>query len=185
MLLALLPVLAEAAEPRTSWLEGPIANWNKSGAELPKPPAAAAGDPRCAEQARPAVSKDDKAVVGAGWTLVGAAQVFGRTRAFLATAGFDGMCRPYDFQGFVFEEGKLAGTLSPRPMRARSDGALANLRLVSEQALSAEFARYLEQDPLCCPSRLSVVSYRIESGPGGPLLVPGATRVEAAPAPPR
>lgn len=185
LLLALLPGLASAGDPPAAWLEGPIANWNKAGAALPRPPQADAADPRCAESARPAASKDDKAVVAAGWTLVGAAQVFGRTRAFLATAGFDGMCRPHHYQGFVFVEGSLAGTLSPQPMRARSDGALVSLRLVSESALSVEYARFLEQDPLCCPSRLGVVAYKIEPGPEGPLLVPGASRVDAAPAPPR
>jgi hypothetical protein len=185
LLLAFVPGLALAGE-RTSWLEaGTLVNWNKAGAELPTPPAAPSADPRCVEQARPAVSKDDKAVAAAGWTLVGAAQVFGRTRAFLGAAGFDGMCRPHDFQGFVFVDGKLAGTLSPQPMRSRSDGALTTLRLVSELALSVDFARYLEQDPLCCPSRLSNVSYKIETGDAGPLLVPSLARVDAAPAPPR
>lgn len=181
----LLAALAAAADRPSSWLEGTsVANWNKAGAELPKAPAAPSPDPRCLEQARPAVSRDDRAVVAAGWTLVGAAQVFGKTRAFLATAGYDGMCRPHEYQAFVYVEGRLAGTLSPQPMRARSDGALLNLRLTSEAALTGEFARYLQQDPLCCPSRMSHVSYKVESGEAGPLLVPDLLRVDAAPAKP-
>jgi hypothetical protein len=184
--LALLAVLLTAPSPPPSWLEqNPLVNWNKAGAGVPQPPRAPSPDPRCLEQARPAVSPQDKAVRAAGWTLVGAAQIFGRTRAFLATAGFDGMCRPLDFQGFVFVEGRLAGTLSPQPMRARTDGALVNLRLLSEQAVGADFARYLEQDPLCCPSRLHAVSYRIEAGGEAPLLVPASARVDAAPLAPR
>lgn len=183
MILAFVLALVLGAPPeRPSWLEvNPLVNWNKPGAGLPGPPSAPSPDPRCLEQARPALSPQDRAVTAAGWTLVGAAQLFGRTRAFLATAGFDGMCRPLDFQGFVFVEGKLAGTLSPQPMRSRTDGALLNLRLTSEQALSADFARYLEQDPLCCASRRANVSYAVESGPEGPLVVPGAVRVEAGP----
>jgi hypothetical protein len=131
--LAFMLALVLGAPPeRPSWLEvNPLVNWNKPGAGLPTPPSAPSPDPRCLEQARPAISPQDKAVTAAGWTLVGAAQLFGRTRAFLATAGFDGMCRPLDFQGFVFLEGKLAGTLSPQTMRARTDGALLNLRLLS------------------------------------------------------
>jgi len=164
-----------------SWLEASVPNWNKAGAEPPRAPKAPSADPRCSSQARPGVSKDDKAVKDAGWTLVGAAQVFGGTRAFLGAAGFDGMCRPLDYQGFVFVEGQFAGTLAPTPMRARVDGSLMTLRLTSEAALSADFARYLEQDPLCCPSRLASVSYRLEATPAGPLLVVGGTRVEPAP----
>ncbi len=180
LLLVLLAPVCDGAE-RSSWLEGAVVSWNKPGAGVAKAPAAASPDPRCLETARAAASKPDTLVVESGWTLVGAVQVFGSTRAFLASAGFDGMCRPVDYQGFVFADGKFAGTLSPVPMRSRSDGSLTTLRLTSKTSLSADFARYLDQDPLCCPSRLASVSYRIESAPTGPLLVAGPARVEPAP----
>lgn len=176
MLLA-ASLAASAGEP-PAWFDGAIQNWNTPGAEVPRAPAAASPDPRCASQARPAVTRDDRAVTAAGWSLVGASQVFGRTRAFLAASGYDAMCRPLGYQGFVFVESGLAGTLSPRLMRSRSDGALSTLRLLSETALEAEFARYLDQDPLCCPSRHVSVGYSIEARPEGALLVPGPARVE-------
>src|SRR5262245_46241667 len=164
-------------EPRehAAWLEEtPFPVWNKRGAEPPKPPAVEPpADARCGADARPAASDEDRAIVSAGWSLVGAAQVFGEARAFLATAGYDGMCRPVHYQGFVFQGGRFVGLVSPAPMRSRSDGSLVSLRLVSETAVEAEFARYLEQDPLCCPSRTLIVRYRIEPGSDdeGPLLV--------------
>jgi hypothetical protein len=177
---------AGAADPKPTWLEGAIENWNKPAAELPKAPAPAASpDPRCSETARKPASKDDRAVVAAGWTLVGAAQIFGGTRAFLATAGFDGMCRPLDYQGFVFVEGRFVGTLAPAPMRARLDGSLIALRLTSETALSADFARYFEQDPLCCPSRLANVAYRLDATGAAPVLLASSLRDEGALGTPR
>ncbi|HEU5320822.1 MAG TPA: LppP/LprE family lipoprotein [Methylomirabilota bacterium] len=176
---ALLAVLVAAAGAETRergrWLEeAPLASWNKRGGEVPKAPAVeAAPESRCGGDARPAASKEDKAVGSAGWSLVGAAQSFAGARLFLATAGYDAMCRPVEFQGFVFLGGRLAGLLSPAPMRSRTDGAVLAVRLLSETSLEAEFARYLSQDPLCCPSRTTVVRYRIEPGSGdeAPLLV--------------
>jgi len=180
-------VLLGAAPPwvgdAAAWLEGGITNWNAPGADVVRAPAASSPDPRCAAQARPAITRDDRVVTAAGWQLVGAAQVFGRTRVFLGTSGYDGMCRPFDYQGFVFVESHLAGTLSPQLMRSRSDGAITSLRLLSETTIQVDFARYLDRDPLCCPSRHVSVAYSIQAKAEGPLLIPGASRVEAASAP--
>jgi hypothetical protein len=165
---------AETRE-RARWLEeSPLPVWNKRGADVPKaPPVEAAADSRCGGDARPAASKEDRTVASAGWSLVGAAQSFAGARAFLATAGYDGMCRPLEFQGFVFLGGRFAGLLSPAPMRTRTDGAVVALRLLSETTVEAEYSRYLEQDPLCCPSRTTVVRFRIEPGSDeeAPLLL--------------
>lgn len=164
---------AAAAQPPSSWLDKPIANWNKAGAPLPQAAAASeAPGSRCGASLRPASAREDKALMAAGWSLVGALQVFGKARVLLATAGVDGMCRPQGFQGFVFVDGHFAGTLAPEPMRARSDGTLAQIRLLAEDSVQGEFARYLDQDPLCCPSRTTSVRYRIDATPGGPLVVP-------------
>ena len=175
ILLSLLVAAAGAdARGRARWLEEtPLPAWNKRGAEIPKaPPVETAPDSRCGNDARPAASKEDREVASAGWSLVGAAQSFAGARVFLATAGYDGMCRPLEFQGFVFLGGRFTGLVSPTSMRTRVDGAVVGLRLLSETTLEAEFARYLEQDPLCCPSRTTVVRYRIEPGSDaeGPLL---------------
>jgi hypothetical protein len=173
MLLLVLCDPVAAAEVTGLWLDKPLVNWNKPGAALPQAPASSeAPGARCGATLRPASGKEDKAIMAAGWSLVGPMQSFGKVRAFLATAGVDGMCRPEAFQGFVFVEGQLAGTLAPQPMRSRSDGTLSLIRLLSAENLLAEFARYLDQDPLCCPSRTLTVHYRIDATPDGALLVP-------------
>jgi hypothetical protein len=180
LLLLAVALPAAAADTKTAWLDGPLANWNKAGAPLPQAAASAeAPAARCGSTLRPASGKEDKALVAAGWSPVGALQVFGKTRVTLATAGVDGMCRPEGFQGFVFVEGRFVGTLAPQPMRARSDGTLSQVRLLGERAVAAEFARYLDEDPLCCPARTTNLRYRIDAAPEGPLLVP----VEASSAP--
>ena len=80
----------------------------------------------------------------------------------LGRSGVDGMCRPLGFQGFVFSGGRFAGTLAPRPMDSRSDGAAQAPELWSAGTLSVTFSRYTGRDPLCCPSRVSTVQYRID-----------------------
>jgi len=85
------------------------------------------------------------------------------TTVFTALAGFDGMCRPMGYQAFVYSEGRYAGTLSPVPMNSRTDGSLTRVHLVRSTAITAEFARYRDSDPLCCPSRTSTVEYRVRN----------------------
>ena len=114
----------------------------------------------------------ERDVVGAGWSLYSPARVKGRTTVLLADAAVDGMCRPWDYQAFVFVRDDFAGTLSPIPMDSRSDGVESRLELTGPAELAAEFARYEAADPLCCPSRLSRVTYRIERSGGHPVLVP-------------
>jgi putative lipoprotein len=79
-------------------------------------------------------------------------------------ASVDGMCRPNQYNGFVFVGNRFAGTLAPQPTGARLDGALGEIRLFDPSNLTAEFARYTSTDPLCCPSQTSLVSYSISSG---------------------
>jgi hypothetical protein len=155
------------------WLDAPLANWNSSGAALAQAPAAEGNaDPRCREQIRPPSGAEDRAVIAGGWTLVGPLQLFGDTSVVTATSGFDGMCRWWDYQVFVFSGGRFAGTLSPAPMRSRFDGAAVQVHLYRDSSITAEFVRYTDKDPLCCPSRTSVVSYRVEHPPEGPVVVP-------------
>ena len=79
------------------------------------------------------------------------------------TAGYDGMCRPRQFQDFVFLRGAFAGTLSPRAMDSRSDGALRRVSLQGPSRLMAEYDRYAATDPLCCPSRTTIVVFDVPS----------------------
>jgi hypothetical protein len=78
----------------------------------------------------------------------------------------DGMCRPVSFNVFVFVGGRFAGTLSPEPMTSRLDGSIGAVRIVSASEITAEFARYRAQDPLCRPSSRVTVRFRIDrTGP--------------------
>jgi hypothetical protein len=169
----ILAVLMAAASG--SWLDVPLKNWNVPGAKIPpapKPESDAELRKRCGEQGRPPSSAADRALVAAGWTLYGPLQIFGDASLILAGSDVDGMCRPLGYQGFVFVGDVLAGTLAPAPMDARSDGAETEAMLTGNRAVYAEFSRYSEKDPLCCPSRQSTVTYAIEGEAGKPLLVP-------------
>src|SRR5262245_62057315 len=71
------------------------------------------------------------------------------------------MCRPRQYQTFVFVQGAFAGTLSPQPMNSRTDGALSQVSLQINPRLTAEYLRYAEKDALCCPSRTTRVVFEI------------------------
>ncbi len=103
--------------------------------------------------------------------LYGPVQRYGMTGVITALSGFDGMCRPVGFHAFVYWEGRYAGTLSPDAMDSRTDGSLANVRLISATRISADFVRYDASDPLCCPSRTSRVTYEV-SRDDAPLVTP-------------
>jgi len=96
----------------------------------------------------------------------------GDTTVLLAEASMDGMCRPWDYQAFVFVKRRFAGTLSPTLMDSRTDGALSEVRLLSPTSIQVVFLRYVDADPLCCPSRLTTVRYRVEGRGKGPVVVP-------------
>jgi hypothetical protein len=83
------------------------------------------------------------------------------------------MCRPRQYQDFVFIGGAFAGTLSPQPMDSREDGSLTRVSLQSRSRLTADFQRYGENDPLCCPSRTTTVVFEIASD--GPVVQPVST----------
>ncbi len=189
LLVAAVAAVALLAGPAravpAAWLDAPAPKgWNKAGAAIPRPPRF---DPdpylakRCKGDIREAFSDADRAVAKRGWKLIGAELAFGSTSVVIARAGVDGMCRPLGYQGFVFSGGKFAGTLAPRSMDSRTDGAGQLPRLESATALSVTYARYASADPLCCPSRLSTVRFRIDETPAGPVVVPVSTTTVATP----
>jgi hypothetical protein len=90
--------------------------------------------------------EQDRRVQGQGWDLVGAYQGGWQLLVIQGTAGYDGMCRPRQYQGFVFVRGAFAGTLSPRPMDGRTDGALSRV-LLADKRITAEYVRYTADDP--------------------------------------
>ena len=127
-------------------------------------------DPRCRDLARPPQLEEDKRLRDQGWDLVGAYQGGWQILVIRGTASYDGMCRPRQYQDFVFVRGVFAGTLSPQAMDSRTDGALGRVSLQSDSRLTAEYARYAATDPLCCPSRTTSVVFDIANDP--PVLRP-------------
>ncbi len=111
----------------------------------------------------------------AGWKLWGAYQRYNGTVIVLGMASIDGMCRPLEYQAFVFSAGTFAGTLSPHRMDARTDASLSLVRLYAEREFSADFARYGANDPLCCPYGTTTVFYKLQSNYGRDLVTPDST----------
>lgn len=171
-----------AASAADAWLDaaepGP---WNVPGAELPLPtPPDGPIDPRFSARARAAEGMEESNLVDLGWQLFGASQSGWGVRIVQATSFYDGMGRPWQYQVFVFVDGRFAGTLSPNAMNSRTDGALDQVMLTGESAVHAKFRRYAPSDPLCCPSSSATVDYRIERTGDGAGVVP--TRISSAPA---
>jgi hypothetical protein len=182
------PTAAVAPGEDRSWLDAvPVAAWNAPGRPVPPAPPPA-GDPptvnRCAAQLRNPASAAEEAVALAGWSLVAPTVRGDGVEVVLGASSVDGMCRPTGYQLLVFSRGRFAGTLSPRPMDSRTDGAADLPTVGAAGAVEAGFLRYAADDPLCCPSRISTVGYRVEQGAQGPVVVVGAVRTSApAPAP--
>lgn len=167
--LGLVLVLTPQARAQSSWLDRPLANWNRQAAslpQLPQPPTLpgqSANADRCrGQQVRKPASAAEKALVRRGWQLYGPVYSYDSTTIVTALSGFDGMCRPLGYQAFVYWDGRYAGTLSPEPMNSRQDGALTNIHLSGPAGFSADFARYRESDALCCPSRVGSVAYTLK-----------------------
>lgn len=161
-----------------SWLDEPkIASWNAAAQPIPAAPKLQEpGNPKCREQARQPQGDDEKQVRARGWDLVGGPQGSNDTRVVRGTASYDGMCRPMQYQDFVFVRGAFARTLAPKPMDSRTDGALSRVSLQSPTQLTGEYARYEKSDALCCPSRTTRVTFDIAGDPPIVRARPGATQ---------
>ena len=164
---AILTLLPGAAQADGAWLDGPPVQWNSPGMAVPAAPFTedldTTGFPFCGRDERPVETFEDEAVANAGWRLFGTYEAGWGVTVIHALTGYDGMCRPMGYQVFVFADGHFAGTISPEPMNSRTDGAGGSVLLLAPgNALSAAFQRYADTDPLCCPSRRSLVGYSIE-----------------------
>ncbi|TAK21760.1 MAG: hypothetical protein EPO26_13360 [Chloroflexota bacterium] len=165
--LAVLP--ASAAAP---WLDdAAIANWNAAGAVIPR--ATTPDVPFqeiCLRRERPATGSDEeRSLAAAGWRLTEywPSRRQGAVAVILATSMYDGMCRPYDYNGFVFLDGRYVGRLAPTHLVSRTDGAIdpGGATIASDGSIEARFIRYADRDPLCCPSRGHTrVTYRVVNG---------------------
>lgn len=183
-LAAAAPGVAQAPPRGGDWLDRPPSAWNRAGAPLPSAPEGwrdAENREACAVAIRPPTSDVDRVLTDAGWFLFGPVQGWGDAVVLMANAAWDGMCRPWRYQYFVFVGGRFAGTLSPDLMDARTDGAGQRITLASESELAADFLRYGETDALCCPTRISEARFQIVRGAEGPVVMPLGTATRALP----
>jgi hypothetical protein len=167
---------------------------------IPKAPAFdSTVNPRCVEQVRSADSAAGRMVEAAGWKVFAADVEREGLRVVRGLAGFDGMCRPMEYQAFVFVNAaepsvppgpRYVGTMSPVAMGSRMDGALNQIEVFGQdqpdRRVVGTFARYRPEDALCCPSAISTVTYRIVGIRGDPVLARTRTTTEptGAAAPP-
>jgi hypothetical protein len=180
---------AQAQTAASRWLDvQPVFNWNKPGDAIPRGPRSefageiADCEKRGAEETKKSPpTPETRQVAAAGWLGAAVHKRLGDTVIVFARNGLDGMCRPMDYQYFIFVGGKFAGTLSPRPMESRVDGSGWLEEKPQARRFKVEFARYREKDPLCCPSRSSTVTYELRNTPGGPLVVPASVATKANP----
>ena len=177
-LFVVLGFAASAQQPSAgSWLDRPLTSWNTPGAPIPSPRAAAedktAVIKRCGLK-RPAATAQEKALDAAGWIAFwnfDQQLVRDGVEIVGGMSGADGMCRPADYNLFVFVDGRYAGTLSPEMMVSRTDGSSGAVRMPLPQ-LTAEFSRFAPTDPLCCPASRVTVRYRVDRSSAGPVVIP-------------
>ena len=195
LLVAWLSSGVSAHAQSASWLDQPLHSWSNPNDGVPAAPQAVAINPRCGAQERAPIAtsptpplppnanaavatagNEESGVAAAGWKLetYWPTQRKGELTVVLATSNYDGMCRPWGFNGFMFYQGRFAGTLSPVNMDSRSDGVLVELpSLSSDSEVSAEYTRYAPSDALCCPSRgRTTVVFRRRGFSGAPLMIP-------------
>ena len=171
-------VLPVAAQSMESWLDRPLKNWNDPAKPVPRAMPTGETIAQVAKRCKLPVKRDttaQSALVDAGWLpyLHVDRQIIQRDVEIVAgMAEADGMCRPMEFNVFVFVGGKLAGTLSPLTMTSRVDGVIGAVRLAADEVIAAEFARYTDRDALCCPSARVSVRYRIDREGSQPIVIP-------------
>jgi len=177
---ALLPSATAAAErPDGAWLDLAPVQWNRPGTSLPKPPKEIPKNitpEYCKAYEHPVRSQEERVVSAAGWMVFASFQGGDGVTVVGGAVSEDGMCRPDPYQHFVFVRGKFAGTLSPRVMRARSDGSLKKVDFVDPAKIVADFSRYTGADPLCCPSRISEATFEVRERSGRAVVVLIAVR---------
>ena len=168
-------ILSGSVFAQSDWLDmSPLPNWNARSRAISQTKKISADElKRCPVTIRQPSLPQDFLLTKMNWTLVGAAQVHGKTTIIGTAGAFDGMCRPLEFEMRVFVGNRVAGTLSPGPTNARTDGSLVSVKMTSERSLTAEYLRYRASDPLCCPYKTEAVTFVIKPEAGANfLLVP-------------
>lgn len=170
----ILPFCFNTFAQQGTWLDlKPLPSWNERKRYILQTKEISPDElKRCSVAVRQPTLPQDRLLTKMGWTLVGPAQIFGNTTVITTAEAFDGMCRPLKFENYVFVGNRVAGTLAPGPLDSRTDGAVVNVKMVAERNLTAEFVRYRESDPLCCPYKIEAVTYVIKPDGANFLLVP-------------
>jgi LppP/LprE lipoprotein len=179
----LVGAVAAAQVPTATWLDKPLTNWNVPSRAVPaakvEHESIAAVSKRCNYLPLLSSTPGERALVAAGWVpfRMFDRQIVDRDVEIIGgLAGADGMCRPVNFNAFVFVNGQLAGMLSPELMASRTDGSIGGaIRLAPDDTIDAGFSRYTDKDALCCPSSHVTVRYRIDRK--APVVVPVSVRV--------
>jgi hypothetical protein len=169
ILVAAVPRLAAA---QTSWLDGDRASWNQAGMAIPAAPEASPPFGPCGDFVRPPETDEDRQLDAAGWRLDSGYESGWGMRVVHAAQSFDANCRPMDYQGFIFVDGVFAGTVSPQPMMARTDGAAVDFHISHANQVTVTYTRYGPNDPLCCPASMDFVNYAVQRTAGGPVAMP-------------
>lgn len=161
-----------------NWLDRPLTSWNEPVRPLPTATPAgeaiAAMTKRCNLAVRRGTAAE-RAMADAGWLpyLHVDREIIERDVEIIgAMTGADGMCRPSGYNIFVFVGGRFAGTLAPLAMPGGGDGTAGAVRLGADDLIVAEFARYGEGAPACCPTGRVRVRYRIDRAGAQAVVIP-------------
>ena len=172
-LVAVVVLLGVLAAP-ASWLDAPLRPWGDGRPGIPAVDDVPwAGRDACLGQ----VPEGPEAVQlrSAGWRVFrfsDRAITRGDVTVLTGLSALASDCAPAAFQAFVFVGGAFAGTLSPTLMAAGKDGVAGMVRVLPDQTITAEFARYAAGDTECCPSGRVRVTYRLDRKAAGPRVVP-------------
>ena len=110
----------------------------------------------CASEAPAPQTQEEKALLANGDRhLVGKAirgGTAGEIYVVEAALGYDGQCRPSPYQIYTFRNGQQVGTVSPKAMTARTDGAITDFKFVDADHLQIQVSHYGPNAPACCAS---------------------------------
>ena len=167
-------VLAGVMAAPASWLDEPLRAWGDGRQGIP-----AAGEGAWADRdaclGQTPEGPEAAQLRAAGWRVFrfsDRAITRGDVTVLAGLGALTSDCAPAAFQVFVFVGGTFAGTLSPTLMAAGKDGVVGMVRILPDQTITAEFARYAAGDSECCPSGRVRVTYSLDRTGARPRVVP-------------
>ncbi len=170
-----IPTLAE----RQAWLDQTNPkNWNKPGASIPKTKSYPI-DENCQQYiVKTPRNNKERLVTQAGWHLFKNTKTNGKTTLIRGISSSDIRCRFAESQIFVFHNNVFAGTISPKTIVYKSDGALRDFKLLTEKTFIVKFDRYKDTDCTACPSGSTIVNFKIDMVNNRPVVIPVKTQTK-------